>query len=343
MTSAEDSVLDQAALDTIQAEASALMKQGMAHAAGGDAAAVASAIACFDAAAALRRQLPLAHPPFRYDLAACYLNRAEACLTFDSEAQFEAAVRAIDEALYLLQTLPLQEDARFTRRLVIAYQNRGLAHLALARVRQASRAQARADFERTAAMLDRSDVARPLDGARLLATASVNLAGCLADDGVFEDAAALATRALTIERGGELDAQPSAEISLSARHLLCRRLAQDLASRSRAAGATDVSDATDLADEALAVVAHWERAGVTRFRELGHDFFRFGALAYALAHPRFVEEFIAEWLAPSRTSAGFADDPVNQDSARQARAASAPDTARTIRFTFGDLGHTPRR
>ena len=56
----------------------------------------------------------------------------------------------------------------------------------------------------------------------------------------------------------------------------------------------NVHDATDLADEGLALVREWERRGVGRFRKLASDLFRFGARVYAHYQPHFLEEFLRE-------------------------------------------------
>lgn len=336
MTASSDTIFDPAGIDPLLAESSALMKRGMSQVSAGPRAAVLDAVALFDAAAALRRQLPLSVPRFRYDLAACYLNRAEACLALQTRDYLDEALRAIDRGLELLTDLPLADDPRFTRRLAVAYQNRGLAQLALARLDSGPRHLAREDFTRAMTVLDRHDAAQPADRDRLWATAAVNLAASLADDGDFDKAADLANRVLALEGTGEYDTAASANLTALARHVLCRRLAH-AAGAPDGAIATQSALATDLADDALAVVAHWERAGVSTLRELGGDFFRFGALAYARSQPKFLDEFIAEWLDPRMTSAGFASDPANLASAEQARAAAA--AARPIHFTFGDLQH----
>src|SRR5262249_44319321 len=107
-------------LDALLTDASALMKQGIRLRDESPAA----ALDCFDRALALRRRLPIDElPVLRYDLAACWLNRAEA-LERLGEAD-AAALQSYDEALALLRSLPLDEDSRFVRRLAIAWQNRG--------------------------------------------------------------------------------------------------------------------------------------------------------------------------------------------------------------------------
>jgi hypothetical protein len=69
----------------------------------------------------------------------------------------------------------------------------------------------------------------------------------------------------------------------------------------------DVHEATDLADDGLALVRQWERAGVTRFRGVAYDLFRFGARVYKLYQPQFLNEFIFENLDPGRSSQEYVD------------------------------------
>jgi hypothetical protein len=80
--------------------------------------------------------------------------------------------------------------------------------------------------------------------------------------------------------------------------------------------ADDVHEATDLADEALALVQHWEQRGVPRFRALAHDFFRFGAHVYARYQPHFLQEFIRDHLNPAHASPDYLNSPEMQAAAQ---------------------------
>ncbi|MEO7275888.1 MAG: hypothetical protein ABIX28_06370, partial [Vicinamibacterales bacterium] len=122
-----DTGLDPRRLDQ---QASVLMKQGIGLLAAGGAASVPEALGCFDQALALRMQLPVEVPGFRYGLAAGWLNRAEALMLSGDAASAGEAIEACDQAIALLRALPLDADPRFPRRLAIAYQHRGLALLA---------------------------------------------------------------------------------------------------------------------------------------------------------------------------------------------------------------------
>src|SRR5665213_2103727 len=89
-----------AELRAIDAEASILMKRGIGLLNDGEANAVNEALACFDRALSLRARLPIESvPAFRYGLAACWLNRADALMRLSDTAQISLALRAYDEAI----------------------------------------------------------------------------------------------------------------------------------------------------------------------------------------------------------------------------------------------------
>jgi hypothetical protein len=285
-------VRDHAPLDAILAESSGLMKRGLQlveqYDCCGAAASLDAAIRCFDAAAGLRGQLPLdAHAAFRYDLAACYLNRAEALLRRDDAVSVRRAIAALDTGARWLETLPLADDTRFVRRLAVAWQNRGLARL---RHDPASADGAR-DLRSTIALLSRRDLRMPDDRDQLLSAALVNLAASILRSPL-----------------------PAGDAASLRRHC---------------------ADATDIAEDALSVVAHWEREGVERFRSIGCDLFTFAASAYAAYQPRFLDEFLSEWLDASRSSAGFVTSTAIVDAAARARRIASARQSAPIVFTLG--------
>jgi tetratricopeptide (TPR) repeat protein len=292
------------------AEASRLMKRGLGLLAGAPAPeTVAEAVDCFDRALDLRRRLPLQEfPVLRYDLAACLLNRAEAIVRFGDAAQIALAVGDYDDAIALLESLPLADDARFPRRLAIAHQNRGLALQALG---GASHIVVWA-FVDAIAVLEHADAGQVEDRDYLLAAATVNLAKALLLEGT-PVAGVLArqavVRALGLVKDLEEESADAAQVGLTGRHLLCRIIAAGGLADPARAGAVeeDVHEATDVADEALDLVRRWERRGPTRFRAIASDLFRFGAHVYAIYQPQFLAEFVADQLDPGRSSAGYVD------------------------------------
>jgi len=292
--------------DAIDRQASVLMKRGMAILRDGGAESAASALACFDGALAMRQRLPIDELPiFRYGLAACWLNRAEALLQAGDEASAALAIDACNEAVTLLRALRLEDDARFPRRLAIACQHRGLA------MQAAGVSGASAAFTQALAVLD-ADVSSPIADRRyLLSAVCVNLANARVAESTFESdalARAAASRALEVVATLEDTVPDAAEVGLEARHVLCRMVARHMtrASVREMMTADDIHEATDLADDSLALVHHWERQGVVRFRDLALDLFQFGALVYGRYQPHFLPDFVLENLDPSRTSEGFA-------------------------------------
>jgi tetratricopeptide (TPR) repeat protein len=280
------------------------MKRGIALLEETRTGAIVEALACFDRALALRSRLPVeAVPRFRFGLAACWLNRADALMRLHDPERIPVALRAYDKAIALLKALPLGDDVRFPRRLAIAHQNQGLALQ-----QQGGTAMAIAAFTEALAVLE-SDHARGIaDRPRLLAAVSVNLANALASAATPEgDRAArdAAIRALALVADLGFEDADAAEADLNARHVLCRTIARQLS-------LPDTSDeilrecvhgATDLVDDGLRIVRHWERSGVARFRRVAYDLFRFGARVYAAYQPHFLQEFVLENMDPTLSSA----------------------------------------
>jgi tetratricopeptide (TPR) repeat protein len=324
---------DQGDLDAILVEASRLMKHGIDLRMEQP----IEALACFDRALDLRRRLPIDQVPvLRYDLAACWLNRAEvlALLGTDDDSP-DAAVRAAEalqayeEALALLRTLPLHEDPRFARRLAIAWQNRG--RLLVVRAQHPSDiGDAVAAFMAAIAVLDRDGALVP-DRQPMAATIWMNVANAWMSNRDPESAiqASRAAR-LAIALIAPLEPQDAdaAEVGLNARHILCRALSvSTLAPTSSAAvPLDDIHDATDAADEALALIEQWERQGITRFRELACDLFRFGAHVYAAHQPAFLAEFLQEHLDPARSSSDYVESAPMRRAADETASLRQPST-----------------
>ncbi len=253
-----------------------------------------AALLHFDRALELRRRLPTEVPGHAYGLAACWLNRAEA-LTSLGPAHHAPALDAYDAALALLRRLPLGADARFSRRLAIAHQNRGLLLAARSRPETVDAIAALVD---AIAVLDRAEAMDAPERDYLLAVVWMNRANIQAsEDTIVSDLAAVeaARRALALVKAYEREDAAAAEAGLKARHVLCRIAARRLSAQAERVMA-EVHDATDLADEGLSLVREWERRGLDRFRNLASDLFRFGARVYAHYQPHFLDEFVSEQL-----------------------------------------------
>jgi hypothetical protein len=162
----------------------------------------------------------------------------------------DLARHAYDEAIALLRTLPLGDDARFSKRLVIALQNRALVLVAHD---PSARMDAAHALTEAIAVLNEAFNVEIRERDYLLAVVWLNLANVRASE-----------------------ATPASDIA-----------AQNAARRTIAlvGSREDVHDATDFAEEGVSTVRHWERLGVTRFRYLASDLFRFGARVYRRYQP----------------------------------------------------------
>ena len=286
-----------AEVEALNAQASVLVRRGLKWVKEGRPGVAAGALDCFDRALALRLTLPIAQAPhLQYDLAGTWLNRAAILVGTGREFDRTAAMAAYEAALTLLGDLPLTADPRFPRRLAIAHQNRGMALLIQGGPLVAAAVTA---FLAAIRVLDQSASQAIGDRTHLMATAWVSLADAQATEGheaSSRDAIASTQQALSLIAGTERSDVTSAAVGLKARHVCCRALAQCLPPTGEAAAALldDVHLATDTADEGLSLARHWQALGVTRFRRLADDLFRFGARVYARHQPHFLNEFVIE-------------------------------------------------
>ena len=303
---------DPADIHGIDEQASILMKRGIQFMSEDRPGAASEALACFDQALDLRNGLPLTDSPLlRYGVAACWLNRADALVRLGGTPQIAEAVRSCEEALGLLQTLPLDDDPRYPRRLAMAHHNRGLFLQALDR-RRAS--DAVAAFDEAVSVLQHQSATAIADRPYLLAVVWMNLATILAVQGTGESeerAMSAAMSAIELVADVEADNPAAAEVGLKARHALCRTFAGRLSAleASQQEMPDDVHAATDAVDDGLALIRRWEQKGVPRFRVLAADLFRFGSRVYLMYQPQFLQEFLDENLDAAASSSGFAQDP----------------------------------
>ncbi len=275
----------------LSARATALVRRGLGLLATGRKDDAVRALACVDAALAIRRTLPSDDAASRFDLAGAWMNRAEALAAIDPHAHATAVVAAYDAAVPLLDSLPPADDPRFPRRLATALQNR-----VLARRRQDPHAwTAVPDLIRALNVLETSaggsaDV--------MLAAIWVNLADAqLAEpvESAWRRAIESAQRALDLLGSHEDADVDAAAVGLKARHVCCQAAARRLAHAVDGAQAGPALHvATDAADGGLALIARWEARGVARFRPFTEDFFEFGRRVYGAFQPQFVAEFEAD-------------------------------------------------
>jgi hypothetical protein len=308
-------------VEAINAEASVLMKRGIAFLDEPRREAAIDALHCFDEALELRRRVPLDHSSFQvYLLAACLFNRADALARMSDVGPTAAALASYDEGIAALQRIPLAENPLYPRRLAMGFQNRGLA--LQARGREGDGDLAAASFAGALDVLDQEYSQGIEDRPYLRAVVWLNLANLRAlqasDEGhaAARDAAARAIDAVAGLETGDINA---AAAGLQARHVLCRVCAQSLSQAGDEEMPADVHEATDAVDDGLELVRSWEQRGVGLFRPLAFDLFRFGARVYARYQPQVLDEFIADNMNPEASSPDYVDSAEMATAAHEAR------------------------
>jgi hypothetical protein len=312
----------EAEVEQINADASVLMKRGIAYLEEPRREAPIDALHCFDEALELRRRVPVDHSPFQaYLLAACLLNRADALVRMNDTGPLAAALASYDEGIEVLRHLPLGENPLYPRRLALGHQNRGLA--LLTRNDEGDLAAAAAAFTEALAVLDLEEAQGIEDRDYVRAVVWVNLANAHAaeeGDGPHAAARHAATRAVAFVADIEASNAAAADAGLRARHLLCRLCAHRLSqSGDEREMPEDVHEATDAVDDGLSLIRSWEQRGGTWFRPLAFDLFRFGARVYAHYQPQFLEEFIEDNMDPEASSTAYIESPEMMMAAQEAR------------------------
>ena len=310
-----------AEVDALNADASVLMKRGIAFLEEPRREAAIDALHCFDEALELRRRVPPDHSPFQvYLLAACLFNRADALVRMGDVGPIAAALASYDEGIEALQRIPLDENALYPRRLALGFQNRGLA--LQTRGREGDADLAAASLAEALGVLEQPYSAGIEDRPYLRAVVWLNLANVRAmqaPDGAHAAAREAALQAIDAVAGLETSDVNAAAAGLQARHVLCRVCAHSLSQATDEDMPKDVHEATDAVDDGLELVRSWEQRGVPHFRPLAFDLFRFGARVYARYQPQFVDEFIADNMNPEASSPSYVESPEMVMAAHEAR------------------------
>lgn len=288
--------MDAGSAEKINADASVLMKQGIALLDERRPGAAAEALEFFNRALQMRLELkPAADPFYAYLLAACWFNRGDALMQLAEADKVAAAINSYDEGIAVMRAVALDQDPRYARRLAMGLQNRGLARLQ----QTAGDASAIDSFDAALDVLE-SDAASPLaDRDYLLAGVWTNIAMARSraktpDADTLARVAAL--RAIGLVGPLESGDIASAEAGLKARYVLCQVIAGVLpdAVGEGAKMPESVHEATDHAEAGLALAKHWEARGELRFWPMAHDLFVFGSAVYERYQPQFLEEFLRE-------------------------------------------------
>ena len=285
------------------------MRQGHAlEAQATTAEALTAALRCYDQAVAALRAVPLGPDPrLRRDLGVAWMNRGNILLTLATPATLIDAVQAYDEAIALLETLPFASPPDWRNSLAAAWMNRG--HALHRQGTAASLAAALASHARAVALFQTLPLEAHPSFRYNLAGASLNHANALLDTGDFPAARASAHRALELVAPTERDDPAAADLALKLRRTLCDSLGQLLVApdADRAAQNALACEASDLVDDALALVRHWETRGLDAFRPLATRLLRFGAQLYGTHQPHFLAEFLLENLDSAASPGAFVD------------------------------------
>ena len=221
------------------------------------------------------------------------MNRGHA---LQQAGQLDEAIAAYAQAIAALRDLPFAENPAWANSLGAAWMNHGqLLHRAhgIARTEEAL-----ASFDAAAAVLRAIPAGENPWVRRNLAGTLLNRANLLLDLGQSAAAATVAREALAPGLPHERRDPVDADLALKARRALCDALGQLLI----APGANQdalATEASDLVDDALALIRHWNNSDPAAFRPLAIRFFRYGAQLYRFHQPHFLAEFIEENLPPT--------------------------------------------
>lgn len=282
---------------SIEDEASAAVRRGLAFMAEEQESAGVEALACFDRALELRRGQPLEGRPWqRWGLTAAWMNRAD---VLHRLGRHGAALDAYDEAVAHLQLLPLDLEPAFRWRLGLAWMNRAQPLQVLGRIGEAVMS-----LERAITVLDHP-VLSSLRDRGTLGSAWTNLARVsLAQEEPARALTAVAQALVCLEPFERQEAAAAA-VALQARHAGCDAVARLLEAGCRDTEQAEawIHNATDWVETALDLAAYWQGWD---FGDLPLQLFRFGCRIYLAYQPQFLGEFLMDVLQPlPRRQAGY--------------------------------------
>ncbi|MBE2213438.1 MAG: hypothetical protein IAE82_06170 [Opitutaceae bacterium] len=271
-------------------------------------------IRCFDEAIRLRRELLAAHkhPALVHAQASSFLGRGDALARQGGETNLRQALASYDEAIALLDTLPVRQSPQLMAQVIAAHGSRAAVFEAL---RSPDAIAQAVQVHRGIAELIRGTPAEKHPDFRLhLGAAHANAANLLlvGDAPTFDPAAARAEsdQARIAVEGLERDNPVAGEIAIKARRGVCRAIAALVEARGNGSAPREFLNAmTDAADEALALARQWEAKGVLRFRPLAIELFAFGANLYVRHQTHFFAEFVLDNLDPEQSADAFRNCP----------------------------------
>ncbi|MCW1887384.1 tetratricopeptide repeat protein [Luteolibacter flavescens] len=289
--------------------ANAHTNRGICTLSAGDKDELPDALADFEQAIALRKEIPAeGEENIRWGLAASLMNRGDVLHRMGERN--EDARATYDEAIALLEEMDWQGNAGVLQRLALAWANRGLVG--------DSHEDARRCFEKCIELLP-----DPQNPAQLLTLCNALLNRGRHSLGVGSDteaAAADARKVLELTTPHERDHPAPAELSLQGRHLLAHALVTWLDSSKQGPGLAEdwIGDTTDTVEDALSVQRHWEQQGFTGLRPLAGELFALGLHVYRVCQPHFFAEFLIESMDPETSPGAPFADPMFQATAARA-------------------------
>jgi tetratricopeptide (TPR) repeat protein len=294
------------------------LNRGLCRFTSGDPERLPGALEDFDAAIALRRELPLAEDEAaRWALAAALMHRGD---TLQRIGERDAEARAAyDEAISHLQQLPYQENPAALQRLALAWANRGMV--------AEDHDEARRCFDECIGLLP-----DPQNPPQLITLCNALLnrgRHSLQVAGDTDATAADARRVLGLVAPHERNHPSPAELALQARHLLAHALVAWLDESRKGPGLAEdwVSDATDTVEDALAVARHWEQQGFQGLRPIACELFQLGLHVYRVCQPHFFADFLVESMDPEMSPGAPFTDPSFQAAAARALRQTVNETA----------------
>jgi tetratricopeptide (TPR) repeat protein len=225
------------------------------------------------------------------EVGVAWMNRGHALMLQGDPASLAASLAAYNEAISLLRHVELARNPSAANSLGAALMNRGQLLHRLHGVEQA--VVALAAFAEAAQILRELPADENPWPRRNLTGTLVNRANLLLDLSQFTEAAEVAREALIFAAPHEQVEVVDADLALKARRGLADALGQLLVTPGADQDAL-AREASDLVDDALALVRGWTACGERSFRPLADRFFHYGTQLYRQHQPHFLAEFIEE-------------------------------------------------
>ncbi len=227
------------------------------------------------------------------EVGVAWMNRGHALMLQGDPESLAASLAAYNEAITLLRHIDIAKNPAAANSLGAALMNRGQLLHRLHGVNQA--VVALAAFAEAATILRAIPASENPWPRRNLTGTLVNRANLLLDLSQFANAADVAREALALAGPHEQAEVVDADLALKARRALADALGQLLVVPDADQEAL-AREASDLVDDALALVRSWTARGERSFRALADRFFHYGTELYRRHQPHFLAEFIQENL-----------------------------------------------